>query len=435
MRTSRTTRAVLAVATATTLAVAGCSSEAATDPTTESAQETSDFDISSLDTGGYRVEPRDLVAENFQAGEAGRVIEGQRMAEFVIHPHHIDPTLTVGGGPNTRVSVEPRRLLTSNASELLDPTSVISGFTTYRHNADESRTMVVGVARFTTDEVAAEVVRILHEDQQVDRQEPLESDPSIVLGIPPAVPVTLPGIPTALASTRTWEDLGHVTTTALVPRGGFVVTVFAGDDSGDVEWTHDVVERAARAQLELLEQFPATPAEELAALPMDRDRVMVRAVGFVEGENRGLSDMAVYGPHGWLHFDTSPAHTEKLFEVTGTDRVAKVNSVVYRTAGPSEAEFFRDEFAAGTVAAHPELVEDEAVPQNIPGTRCWSGDIATGRAQRCLMVYGRYVAELSGVRPVGNAAPENDTLRTLPQRLATQYVKFVKAEEMGLGEN
>ncbi len=51
------------------------------------------------------------------------------------------------------------------------------------------------------------------------------------------------------------------------------------------------------------------------------------------------------------------------------------------------------------------------------------------------MTYGRYVAELSGFRSIGNENPDSDTLRTVPQRVATQYVKFVRAEEMGLGEN
>jgi len=83
----------------------------------------------------------------------------------------------------------------------------------------------------------------------------------------------------------------------------------------------------------------------------------------------------------------------------------------------------------------PDLVEDETVPQNIPGRRCWSGDGTQGRASVCLMVPGRYMAELSGLRPVGNEAPANDSLRTMSQRLATQYVKSVRPEEMGLGEN
>lgn len=140
-------------------------------------------------------------------------------------------------------------------------------------------------------------------------------------------------------------------------------------------------------------------------------------------------------PGGRCRRSPHPARTERIFEVTGTDRIAKAASNVYRTAGAAEVELLRDDFVETTREMYPDLVEDETVPQNIPGTRCWSGDVAQGRARVCLMVYGRYMAELSGLRPVGIEAPENDSLRTMSQRVAAQYVKFVRSEEMGLGEN
>ncbi len=71
----------------------------------------------------------------------------------------------------------------------------------------------------------------------------------------------------------------------------------------------------------------------------------------------------------------------------------------------------------------------------MPGTTCLSGDIAEGRMSVCYMTYGPYLAEIHGYRPIGNTDPESDTLRTMSQRVATQYVKFVEAEEMGLGRN
>ncbi len=71
-----------------------------------------------------------------------------------------------------------------------------------------------------------------------------------------------------------------------------------------------------------------------------------------------------------------------VFEQTGTDRVAKVNSVVYRTAGPDEAEVLKDAFAAHTAEAYPDLVEDPSLTQGLPNTTCWSGDVAEGRAPR-----------------------------------------------------
>ncbi|WP_447816638.1 DUF7373 family lipoprotein [Rhodococcus sp. C26F] len=92
-------------------------------------------------------------------------------------------------------------------------------------------------------------------------------------------------------------------------------------------------------------------------------------------------------------------------QVTGTDRIAKAASNVYRTAGPAEAELLRDDFVETTREMYPDLVEDETVPQNIPGTRCWSGDVAQGRASVCLMVHGRYMAGSRGCGRWGTRIP------------------------------
>jgi hypothetical protein len=106
-----------------------------------------------LDTGEYRVEPRDLLGENFTAAEAGPVIEGQRMAEFVVHPHDIDPALTTDGA-STGVSVSTDKILVDGAGDLLEPFGMITGFMTYRTTEDESRSLHVSVARFPTPEDA-----------------------------------------------------------------------------------------------------------------------------------------------------------------------------------------------------------------------------------------------------------------------------------------
>ncbi|MGU3583939.1 hypothetical protein ACLBYD_12260 [Rhodococcus sp. C26F] len=130
-----------------------------------------------MDTGEYRVEPRDFVGENFAAGGAGPVIEGHRMAEFVVHPHDIDPTLTTGGA-STGVSVSTDRILADGAGDLLEPFGMITGFRTSRSTEDESGMLQVAVARFPTPDDAAQAAQVVHDFEQVDRTTPLASDPS-----------------------------------------------------------------------------------------------------------------------------------------------------------------------------------------------------------------------------------------------------------------
>ncbi|MCK0093762.1 hypothetical protein MWU77_23620, partial [Rhodococcus sp. F64268] len=94
MRTTCTTRAVLAVAAAVIVTVAGCSTEIDGTALVENTSAVTPVDLESLDTGEYRTEPRDYAAEGLLAGDYGPAVEGQRLAEYVIHPHAIDPALT-----------------------------------------------------------------------------------------------------------------------------------------------------------------------------------------------------------------------------------------------------------------------------------------------------------------------------------------------------
>ncbi len=81
-------------------------------------------------------------------------------------------------------------------------------------------------------------------------------------------------------------------------------------------------------------RFPYTPTPEIPKLVIDMDKVLARAVGYTDDETARNSELAVYGPLGWLHFDSDPEKTAELFEETGTDRVAMANTTVYRTASP-----------------------------------------------------------------------------------------------------
>ncbi|WP_277369691.1 hypothetical protein [Rhodococcus rhodochrous] len=100
---------------------------------------------------------------------------------------------------------------------------------------------------------------------------------------------------------------------------------------------------------------------------------------------------------------TTPLASDPSGHRNRSDRQGRVERLPH--AGAAEAELLRDDFVETTREMYPDLVEDETVPQNISGTRCWSGDVAQGRVSVCLMVYGRYMAEFSGLRPVGTRIP------------------------------
>jgi hypothetical protein len=429
MRTPR----ILLATTAVALALAGCSGTAdgtavAEGDSTGTGSPTGSFDLTTLDTGEYNVEPRDFIAEGQSAGDFGPAVEGQRMAEFVVHPYTIDPTLTNGGGMATGVGVGGigKVLSGGGADEVAESFGIITGFGSFAHNADDSRQLGVAVWRFPDADSAAHAAAALHDNSLAPEDVGFASGPQ--------TPTSIPQLPDTLATTYYWDGIDTASMSTFTARGPHVIYTYTSAEGNDVEWNTDVTTHTLEAQLPRIEQFPFTPTDEIEALPVDLDKVLARAVGFLDNEYARNSDTAVYGPLGWLHFDSHPDRTAPLFEATGTDRVALANSGVFRTRSPEAAEELRDSFREQTLDTYPDLV-DEPAPQGVPDTTCLAGDTADGRVLDCLMTYGPYVAQIYGHRPVGNTDPDSDTLRTMPQRVATQYVKFVRAEELGLGEN
>lgn len=426
---------ILVAATAATALLAGCSNTSDGTPQAEGADtavvDDMSFDESTLDTGDYKTEPRDFEADGQLAEDFGPAVEGQRMAEFVILPHDIDPRLTEGAGMNNGVGVggiAKSGLTNDAAKKALEPFEVITTFTDFRSTPDDTYNLGISVWRFPDADQAAQAAAALH---AAEITPPAEDD---LLASGPGTEVNLPTLPGTLASTYRWDSLDTDTMSTFTARGPHVIYTYVSAEAGDTAWVADVTTRAVEKQIPLIDEFPFTPTDQIGALPVDVDKVLARAVGFLENEYASNSDTAVYGDRGWLHFDSDPEETAALFEETGTDRIASANSNVYRTDGPESAAALRDAFVEQTLDAYPDLVEESA-PQGVPDTICHGGDTADGRLSKCFMVYGPYLAELTGFRAVGNTDPDDDTLRTMPQRVGAQYVKFTRAEELGLGRN
>ncbi|MEV1134037.1 hypothetical protein ACIBED_08800 [Rhodococcus coprophilus] len=431
MPISRTPRAVLALAAVATVTVAGCTSGTDADSQIDNSATSTEtaggaLDLNSLDTGDYNTEPRDFVAEGQFAGDFGPAVEGQRLAEFVVHPHDVDPTLVAGGVRNGVSVGGVGSFLQAGADDTIVQYGLISGFHSFRDNPEQTRELGIAVWRFPSEADAAGAAEALY----LNALDPEDS----AFSSGPQTPLTLDGLPGTYATTHLWEtgteDVGTFT-----PQGMFVISTYARDADADTAWLTSTTETAVQQQMALLDRFPPTPTEEIERLPVDVDKVLARSVGFVESENSRNSDSAVYGPDGFLHFTIDPVATQKIFDTAGVDRVAVHNSNVYRAGSNAAAEELRDGIAEIFLGEYPDLIEDTSITQELPGTTCWSGDTTQGRVAFCLMVHDRYMAELSGHRPIGNTDPDKDTLRTVPQRLGAQYTKFVRADELGLGKN
>lgn len=405
MRDFRSGRAALPILAVLVVAIGGCSGESAVDANSDVLTPSSIAGIDpALDTGPYDTIPRDHSAGDAAPSGPIPVSTAHRLADHIVHPHDIDPALSEGSA-STGVQANG------------------TGFRTSRTTPDTTRSLTVEVRQFPSVADAVHAADEFHSYHLDPRAAGDDLDPGTPEHLPELPGTRASSIDSALLDTRmlsTWT-----------PHDTYLIEVNVVGPVADADRATDTAVRAVRAQVETLDRM-VREADDTAP---DDGHVLGRTVTVAVGEGSVPSDLAVYGRQGWLHFVARPGQTRALLESTGTDRIATAHTTVHRTAGGAEAESLREGLTAVLLEDRPELQQDAAPPQGLPGTTCFSGETDIARTSVCFMVHGRYVAEIRGARVLTNDDPAADTLRTLSQRAAAQHVLFVRADELWPGEN
>ncbi|MBF6181479.1 DUF7373 family lipoprotein [Nocardia otitidiscaviarum] len=232
-------------------------------------------DLSTLDTGAYSV---DSLAEP-QPGidRHGRVVESVRLAESMIDPVEADHALTEPLGavglflmptPATAAT-----LLAEPVRAVLEQHGMITGAAV--GGADRSvpnqpttgafRGLTVMVFRFP-DTASAQAAA-----QQIDSVDAAVSTDN--------VPVSIADYPAGHAH---WRP-GVPTLAATVASESYVISVLAAHTESDLGALTTLARNAFGTQIQRLRDFAPTPADQLTALPLDRDGMLARMVPLAPG--------------------------------------------------------------------------------------------------------------------------------------------------------
>lgn len=327
----RTTSAAAALA----LLVAGCGTEAPQESaaSSQTPAPTSTVDVSALDVGNYPTRPQPPLG-TAGSEQAGRIVEGRRMADFVIGPWDVDPTL-IEPYANTLVLKGPEAL------ELVGPKAVaeaagrhpfLTGFVSSRQSADKT-ILINGVVRYTDDAAAAAAA--------TDMADSALAEPTSGAT---RTRVPVPGHDGTLTSAYPFTDptVGReqFTVRSFTARGPYVLMQVAQSYNG-LPAAVGMIGRALDAQAPLIDQFTPTPPADLAALPLDPSGLLARTLLVPAADATVIQNWA-WGPRGALHFQTDPAQTAGLFSETGTDLVGTGKTAVYRTADGASAQKLAD---------------------------------------------------------------------------------------------
>jgi hypothetical protein len=408
---SSVARLGLSVVTAVSAAaLVGCSSitGGVAVPTSQPA---ATVDLSLLDPGRYPTTPlAPLGAAGSQ--QAGRLVEGRRMAGYVVGPWQADPAL------HARLPNDVAIIETYDQLDLVTWAPIVGGawslpfvvgFMSQRHTppgTNPQKSLRNAVLRFADPGSASAAAQGFFGKAM---GMPLTRDVTPIVTEPErAVPI--PGHPDAKAALLTFlEGNQNVQELTVATSHGPYVLMQVVRCAAGPDCQAQLAGHILDLQLPLIDTFTPTDPAQFAGLPLDPTGLVARTLALPADEATSTSG-AAYGPAGALHFEDDPGTTGPALSAAGVDDVSINRSTVYQAKTPAQAGKLVQAYG-DAVAATPAAQAAAAVP-GLPQSRCMRIPGAGGLVPHhwCLAAAGRYM--------IKTVARELDTAH---QQAAAQY--------------
>ncbi|MBB5912803.1 hypothetical protein BJY24_001670 [Nocardia transvalensis] len=367
------------------------------------------IDIKQLDLGPYSGQPHDMGTP--KNNEAARMIEAERLGNFVPLPMDIDPAFVHPAPFASLVFVDPKDSLLNNIIKVdtsrfaEDAPDFISGFASYARNDpyNEGMELANTVMLFPDEQKAANAAAALERTDAGfnDRNQP----------------VSLPKYPGVHAHwDPTVQSIGSWYAT-----GRYVVYTWIYDQAKawlnkvDLPALTTLLQKSLDVVVPSIAKFTPHPPDTLMSQPID-DEAMLRRTLIRPKEDTGgawLNPPGVYNAHSALHFNSNPDETKKVFEDNGVDKFADYGNQLFRARDAESAKKVRDEFGGPTKHFHT-----AESPANLPVAKCreYHGKEKLAVRYYCAVSYDRYAALAWGSQ-----------LLDAQQRISAQYAMLVNA--------
>ncbi|MFC9892373.1 hypothetical protein ACFVMC_01650 [Nocardia sp. NPDC127579] len=365
------------------------------------------IDLSTLDVGGHPTRPRDY--GKVATLEQAKIIESERLANFIPLTSEIDPRFALGHrvSLSSRVFYDPAHSNLGDAIKLDRFASVAPDFVTGFASGGTTDQDMQGidlmnvVLVFPTEQKAAEMAVALElSDREYNNRN---------------VPVEIPGYPAAKAH---WQ-----------PDKQSIGSWFASGKLVIYSWVYDylritaevvdqnelvtLVRKSLDTVVPAVAKFTPTPPDQLMTLALDIDGMLGRTLPRINEEFYTSPPGAYTGLAG-LHFESEPAATRADWEDAGVDRYAQDQARVYRA---------RDRASALRLWERQTRLDKRlrtvASPKNLPQAECheYLGSDKWVVRFYCSVSYDRYTALVA-----------SQQLLDAQQRISAQYALLVNAK-------
>lgn len=337
-----------------------------------------------LDPGNYRTTPNKAMGTG---GADGAILEGQRMAGFVVGPWEVDPTLLTIGYDATMVwknAAALRVTLAAPAPDIADRHHFLVGFGSGRSSTGapgQQMALTNGVLRFASAADAAAAATELGT--------PVPPRP----GSSTQTPYPVPGHPEAVAVTATAED-GTATVESYTPHGAYVFYAYARSRDGNRDTAGRLAAKAIELQGPRIDAFTPTDPAKFAELPIDPMGLLARTLP-VPRDQITIRNGS-WAPDAALHFAPDPVATAKMFAAAAIVQKTFGKSMVFESTNPTGAQRF---FGASMADPSPREQPAPGVP-GLPSARCVDGGDPNPVVPRftCALTVDRYVVVVASAQ-------------------------------------
>ncbi|OMC55698.1 hypothetical protein A5747_12060 [Mycobacterium sp. IS-836] len=364
-----------------------------------------------LDPGNYPIVPQSPLG-NAGSDHDGRLIEGRRMADYVVGPWQADAGLSTRGSSSAAVVIEDYQQLSHVMwTPILGGAyglPFVVGFMSERQGPGPDSQMLLrnAVLRFAGPAAASAAAQGMYGKAMAMPRVP--SATPIVTEPERAVPV--PGHPDATAALLTFQE-GPQTVRELsvfTAHGPYVLVQVARCPAG-ADCEAPLAARSLDLQIPLIDKFSPTSADQFAALPRDPTGLVARTLPLPPDQGTSTTG-ATYQVAGALHLEDNPARIGPALTTAGVDLVSTSLTTVYQAKDAASAQTLSQAYSdavAATAAA-----QGAAPVPGLPQSRCTRVAGASGLVPHfwCLAAAGRYA-----IKAVARQ------LDTAHQQIAAQY--------------
>jgi hypothetical protein len=355
----------LLVVVAAALLVAGCGrGESGHAEKLQGAAISGTVDANLLGSGNFPIKP---TAPLGTAGSPiqGALIDARRMADNVVGPWEVDPSMVIPSASRAMVLPDTAALgdvLPVAVADAAKPHHLIYGFASDRQNPNQGRLMNA-VLRFTDS--AAAVAAATEMAAVAAAQAPTVNHP-----------VPIPGHPDARATTFTYDldtdGASPVTLYSFTPHSSYVLVQLAHSDTLDA--AAGLVAGVLDAQGPRIDQFVPTDPAKFPALAVDPSGLLAHTMSAPTypdppGAKPFDPKIGLYLPRAALHLQDSPVDAQAAFAAAGLSEMAFNQTIIYRTRDAAAARALVNDLSDIALRTDPSARPANAV-DFLPSSRC-----------------------------------------------------------------